>query len=197
MAIEFFDQDHSCLDLRSEFYINHPEAKCLDFPFSNGMTEIYMKNYDTPEDYFEDYGYASLEESLADDVVYRYMIDTEEYPMDSRGPIDILERHLFKTIEGINGTGVYCLANDYMPGVFKVGMTKNVGNRMRQLYTTAVPSPFYLVGFIPTFSQVEARRVERYIHHKLYAYKIRSDREFFKLPYMGQDKFVKLGEFPQ
>lgn len=75
---------------------------------------------------------------------------------------------------------LYCLVNDAMPGLVKIGMTtRTVTDRMRELYSTGVPLPFKCI---------RARRVcgvhlkEKLVHSVLSHYRVDVRREFFSVP---------------
>jgi hypothetical protein len=74
---------------------------------------------------------------------------------------------------------IYCLRNASMPDLYKIGRTKDIETRLRQLSrATGVPTPFELVvkQWVP--DQVKA---ERSIHQALSKYRYSPDREFFRL----------------
>ena len=75
---------------------------------------------------------------------------------------------------------VYVLTNPAMPGLVKIGKTtqREVGSRMRQLYTTGVPVPFDC----PFACQVEdASEVEKALHLAFGNARINPNREFFRI----------------
>ena len=75
---------------------------------------------------------------------------------------------------------VYCLSNESMPGIFKVGMTRRTPDaRIAELYTTGVSVPF-VIEFSRRVTNPTAK--ERIIHRLLSADRINSKREFFKTP---------------
>lgn len=82
--------------------------------------------------------------------------------------------------DGIEGSEwVYVLANDYMPGIFKIGFTYNdPETRATQLFKTGVPDEFQIVYRCKCFNGM---RVERAVHESLRKKRIRMDREFFKV----------------
>ena len=75
---------------------------------------------------------------------------------------------------------VYVLSNPAMPGLVKIGKTtqKEVGDRMRQLYTTGVPLPFEceFACRVDDCSQVESA-----FHIAFGNSRINSSREFFEI----------------
>lgn len=73
---------------------------------------------------------------------------------------------------------VYVLGNDYMPGIYKIGMTNQTPLRRRDELSsgTAVPTPFNLLFYIEVDN---AAQVERTIHECLQADRISEGREFF------------------
>ncbi|WP_052752517.1 GIY-YIG nuclease family protein [Tatumella morbirosei] len=83
--------------------------------------------------------------------------------------------------EGFRLAGwVYILSNEYMPGIYKVGMTTTSPQaRARELSSsTGVPYPFKVEAAYhcadPAYSESE-------IHESLSEYRINNSREFFKL----------------
>jgi hypothetical protein len=75
---------------------------------------------------------------------------------------------------------VYVLTNPAMPGIVKIGVTsqKDVGERLKQLYTTGVPLPFecFYACKVPKDKQVEDK-----LHFAFDASRINPSREFFKI----------------
>ena len=81
---------------------------------------------------------------------------------------------------GVEGSEyVYVLENEYMPGLLKIGYTYNSPeSRAVQLFKTGVPDMFRVVYRCKCFNGM---RVERAVHNHLKKYRVRSDREFFKI----------------
>lgn len=76
---------------------------------------------------------------------------------------------------------VYVLSNESMPGVVKIGRSKNGGRvRAKQIYSgaTGVPSPFKM-EFELWAEHCESLEVE--VHDLLWQERVSNDREFFKL----------------
>ena len=77
---------------------------------------------------------------------------------------------------------VYILTNDSMPGFIKIGLTENpVSERVLQLDNTSVPIPFqcYYAARVD-----DNRRIERALHTAFGDFRVRQNREFFKMdPY--------------
>jgi hypothetical protein len=74
---------------------------------------------------------------------------------------------------------VYVLKNEYMPGIFKIGYTYNDPSlRANQLFKTGVPTEFEVAYSIKCLNGM---RIERASHECLKQYRIRNDREFFKV----------------
>lgn len=76
---------------------------------------------------------------------------------------------------------LYALANESMPGVFKVGCTaRNPFDRARELHTTGVPTPFYLVAAVHV---ADIRTAEASAHALLgrYGERVHEGREFFRV----------------
>ena len=74
---------------------------------------------------------------------------------------------------------VYILTNHAMPGIIKIGLTENpVTERLLQLDTTSVPIPFQCFYA----ARVEDnRRVERALHIAFGDFRVRANREFFRM----------------
>ena len=78
---------------------------------------------------------------------------------------------------------VYILTNEAMPGYIKIGLTdqNDVESRVRSLDSTGVPLPFqcYYAARVE-----DNRRVEKALHTAFSDFRIRPNREFFRLdPY--------------
>jgi|GEM_PF-4902286 len=76
---------------------------------------------------------------------------------------------------------VYVLANQSMPGIYKIGFTlKHPKERMMELSAaTACPTPFTLLAFFGTSHPYE---IEQSLHNDLAEYRVNASREFFKAP---------------
>lgn len=76
---------------------------------------------------------------------------------------------------------VYVLSNEFMPGIYKIGMTTNEPEtRAKEISQgTGVPSPFVVERAY--FSQ-SPREDELVIHEELSDYRFNPNREFFKCP---------------
>jgi hypothetical protein len=74
---------------------------------------------------------------------------------------------------------VYCIGNECMPGVYKVGMTDRApSKRCDELSaSTSVPKPFDLLFFIESAAP---REVEADMHSQLGRYRVSQNREFFE-----------------
>jgi hypothetical protein len=75
---------------------------------------------------------------------------------------------------------VYVLTNPSMPGLVKIGSTdRPLGERITELSgATGVPTPFTVECFIPTNDYI---RLEQELHTSLSKYRVREDREFFRV----------------
>lgn len=75
---------------------------------------------------------------------------------------------------------IYFLANECMPGIYKIGFTTNHPKaRLDQLSAaTACPTPFELVA---AFGTSAPREVEQDIHRELDMVRVNRSREFFRL----------------
>ncbi len=74
---------------------------------------------------------------------------------------------------------VYVLKNEFMPGLLKIGYTYNDPSlRANQLFKTGVPGEFEIVHTSRCFNGM---RVEKAVHEALKRFRVRKDREFFKV----------------
>ena len=74
------------------------------------------------------------------------------------------------------GQGVYIISNKAMPGLVKIGATKNIKARLKTLSGTSVPVPFGLESFQENDNE---RNLEQKVHRVLTKYRERENREFF------------------
>ena len=103
---------------------------------------------------------------------------------------DVFQAKDAKKIEQINsekcgdtssiyGEGfVYILRNKAMPGLLKIGLTKDIDTRLKQLFTTAVPVPFEVVHKVSVSSMF---LVEQKTHEDFETFRFVANREFFKI----------------
>ena len=89
-------------------------------------------------------------------------------------------RNSSKKTEEVKKEMVYVAANpSYRPGVFKIGLTvRDVDIRMRELYTTGVPTPFDKCMIIESD---DCNRLESELHDLFKEERITSRREWFQL----------------
>ena len=74
---------------------------------------------------------------------------------------------------------VYILSNKSMPGIFKVGKTKNhISVRLNDLRSTGVPDDFNIEMIVKSSNE---DFLEKTIHRTLSIYRINRKREFFKI----------------
>lgn len=59
---------------------------------------------------------------------------------------------------------VYLLSNDSMPNWVKIGRTKQIDRRLKELYSTSVPTPFKLEAIIETDTLERSSELEKSIH---------------------------------
>ena len=90
---------------------------------------------------------------------------------------------------------VYILTNPVMPGIIKIGYTKDIKQRLRNLDTTGVPQPYE-----PYFS-VKTKKyqlLEKVIHReldKLTDTRLRNNREFFSIdPDVARDLLLNISQ---
>ena len=72
---------------------------------------------------------------------------------------------------------IYILTNEAMPGLIKIGKTKNIKERLQKLDTTGVPLPFKLHYAIEV---EDYEQKEKFLHRGLSKFRVRTNREFFK-----------------
>jgi hypothetical protein len=74
---------------------------------------------------------------------------------------------------------VYIISNPSMPGLIKVGFTKNqLSQRLTELWSSGVSEPFILEAFVETD---EPNKLEKQSHKVLSEYRYNDKREFFKI----------------
>ena len=76
---------------------------------------------------------------------------------------------------------IYCLSNECMPGILKVGMTERTPDvRAKELFTTGVPTPF-IIEFAKKVKDVKTK--EKKLHELLEEYtdRVGMNREFFRV----------------
>ncbi len=87
-----------------------------------------------------------------------------------------------KTLQYTPETGkqyIYILSNEYMPGLIKIGYTKNPpGTRVKQLNTTGVPVDFNVEWAFPCFNGIQ---LEQEVHEYLADFRVNKKREFFNI----------------
>ncbi len=82
---------------------------------------------------------------------------------------------------------VYVLSNKSMPGLLKIGYSKNVSERVKQLSNTSIPTPFKCEYYI--YSE-NCAKLEKMVHLALSMYRVNDDREFFKLSLINAIKCI-------
>lgn len=77
---------------------------------------------------------------------------------------------------------VYLLTNPCMPGLVKIGMTKqeDLEKRMKELYTTGVPVPFEC-QFACKVNNKDCAKIEKALHTAFDPQRVNKNREFFKI----------------
>ena len=72
---------------------------------------------------------------------------------------------------------VYVLVNEAMPGIIKIGLTQNLGQRLKQLNNTSAPLPFvpHYAAKVP-----DCRRLERTLHFVFGDMRVNPKKEFFR-----------------
>lgn len=77
---------------------------------------------------------------------------------------------------------VYLLTNPYMPGLVKIGMTRqeDLEKRMKELYTTGVPVAFKC-EFACKVNNKDCAKIEKALHTAFDPQRVNKNREFFKI----------------
>lgn len=77
---------------------------------------------------------------------------------------------------------VYLLTNPCMPGLVKIGMTKqeDLEKRVKELYTTGVPVPFEC-QFACKVNNKDCAKIEKALHTAFDPQRVNKNREFFKI----------------
>jgi hypothetical protein len=73
---------------------------------------------------------------------------------------------------------VYIFTNEAMPGLVKIGRTKNLKQRLQQQDTTSIPLPFRC-EFAARVTDADA--TEKLLHHAFGDRRVRDNREFFEI----------------
>lgn len=73
---------------------------------------------------------------------------------------------------------IYILTNDSMPGLIKIGSTKDIKERLKSLDKTGVPTPFKLYYAIEIENY---KQKERQLHQGYAKDRVRVNREFFRI----------------
>ena len=98
-----------------------------------------------------------------------------------------------KKIAGDEPERVYILANpSYRNGLFKIGLTKRtINTRIRELFTTGVPTPFSVCAVLNTSDCAE---LEKKLHRMWADNRVNPKREWFEMTQKDLD--VILSPFP-
>lgn len=73
---------------------------------------------------------------------------------------------------------IYILTNESMPGLIKIGSTKDIKERLKSLDKTGVPTPFKLYYAIEIENY---KQKERQLHQGYAKDRVRPNREFFRI----------------
>lgn len=76
---------------------------------------------------------------------------------------------------------IYCMANQSMPGIYKIGQTERPPSyRCAELSkSTSSPTEFEIL----MYAEVEdPRQTERFVHDRLAEFRVNEGREFFRIP---------------
>ena len=76
---------------------------------------------------------------------------------------------------------IYCLSNDSMPGLYKIGQTERPPSyRCDELSrSTSSPTEFEILMYAEVDSPLQT---ERFVHEHLASYRVNDGREFFRIP---------------
>lgn len=158
-------------DLIRECRINNQKIILINPIYASKMTDVDIIMWKTYNDVIKDY-------------ICKYKYELLKRKFELPECVEYIDAYNYcridKTIEQRNcKVGyVYFLSNESMPGLVKIGMTtKAVEERMKQLNTTGVPSPFELLHIIETD---DVRALEQRIHDELSEYRI-DGKEFFNI----------------
>lgn len=90
---------------------------------------------------------------------------------------------------------VYCMSNDSMPGLYKIGVTERAPSYRRDELSrsTSAPTPFEILMYVEVDSPHEA---ERFVHEYLSKFRVNEGREFFRVPDLKvvRDLFVGISD---
>ena len=75
---------------------------------------------------------------------------------------------------------VYILTNPAMPGLAKIGITEDLGDRLRSLFSTGVPLPFEVEVLVKVDEKARAAEIEKALHQVLPG-RVHERREFFRV----------------
>jgi hypothetical protein len=84
---------------------------------------------------------------------------------------------------------VYILANEFMPGLVKIGKTtRAVESRANELYQTGVPSPFNVMCYVVS---PDCGELEAWVHEALADCRVNEGREFFYVAVEHAERTLK------
>lgn len=86
---------------------------------------------------------------------------------------------------------VYVLENEAMPGLIKIGISKDVSLRMSSLFSTEVPLPFTCY-YAKDISDKKAQEVEKVLHETFNMSRVHPRREFFRMEPSRVVRILKL-----
>ena len=119
-----------------------------------------------------------------------------------RGSYQLKSKNVYKKLilkEDIASECVYLLSNESITNWVKIGRTKNLGKRVKDLYNTSVPLPFKLEDSIGVNSSNDSRVLEKSIHSIIDTINpdLRKNteanrREFFKISVVEARKVFEL-----
>jgi len=85
---------------------------------------------------------------------------------------------------------LYVISNpSFKENIYKIGMTeRTVGERIKELFSTGVPTPFTVIYKIPHENPL---KLEQYLHMRFSKYRINKRREFFLINLKHITKVLK------
>jgi len=90
---------------------------------------------------------------------------------------------------------VYILTNDAMQGIIKIGITDNtIEERMKTLDNTSVPKPF---RFHYAIESDRYKEIEKLMHNAFSKFRVRDNREFFKMDAEDAVSALKISGEPE
>lgn len=76
---------------------------------------------------------------------------------------------------------IYCMSNDSMPGIYKIGQTERPPSyrRAELSKSTSAPTEFEILMYAEVEEPIQ---MERFVHERLAEFRVNECREFFRIP---------------